>query len=141
MKQLFSIFIVPLILQMKKIKLGWVSGALTFPPMLEFFPSKILAPGRKCEQKMFLMLGLFCLLTGMLVTQVCSIGENSSIYILVKCTFLLDNYTLKKLMFKMATRKNTNASIVVLSDFKKKVLELRIVNKLASKLLAKFDLI
>ena len=62
-------------------------------------------PGRKCEQKMFLMLGLFCLLTGMLVTQGCSIGENSSIYILVKCTFLLDNYTLKKLTFKMATRK------------------------------------
>ena len=75
-------------------------NALTFPPMLEFFPPKIVHFGRKCEQKVFLMLGLFCLLTGMLITQVCSIGENSSIYILVKCTFLLGNYALKELMFK-----------------------------------------
>lgn len=67
--------IVPLILQMKEIKLRWMSGAPTFVPTSDFFPSKILTPERKHEQGMLRMLVVLFLLIWMLVTQVCSVCE------------------------------------------------------------------
>lgn len=62
--------IVPLILQMKKIKLRWVSGAPTSAPTLDLFPSKTLTSGRKPGQVFLRLVALF--IDRMLVTQVCS---------------------------------------------------------------------